>query len=815
MLTTLKLTIRNLRRTPSFTVMAILILALGIGATTAMFTITRTILFKPLAYREPDRLVSVMLHIPAFAHIAAKVPVNASHYQFWKHHSRTLQDVALIGPHSALLSGNDGSLTVEGVRVTPNFFNLLGLQPRLGRGFLPQEAIEANSKVVILSDELWRSRFGADPHILGRKISLNGQSFQVIGVTAPQFPSPRGRQLAEIEPLPEQTQYWIPLVFSKYDLADAASNMNYLGVARLKLGASVAQTYSELDSFEKNVLAQVSEEIEMHPLIEPLQASLAGGVRNPLWALLGAVCLVLLIVCINLMNLMLVRAANRRREWAIRLAVGGSFRQLMQEALSESFLLSSIGGALGILVAVWFLALVRAKAPFDLPRIEELQFDPAALFFTFLIAAGSALLFGILPAWKSSRTDPQEALQSSSRSSTENRKGLKAGNVLVVAEVALTVVLTLSAGLLLRSFFQVLNVPSGVQAQQLVSAFIQLPPEKYQNAKTEVPFFRRLLEKTQSAPGIVMSGITTQIPLTAANNNNPMTAADRPVPPVTQWPMTDQNWVSSQYFQTAGIPLKAGRIFEDKDGEQRVAVISENLAVRLWPGENALGHTIQEYQMDGKLKPWRVIGVVGTVHAASLTKQPENMVYFPFWQNPDNAGMNLVLRTTGNPRNTAATIRKLVAGLDPQVSVSHVRLMEEVISDSVAQRRFQLSLLIAFAVSALVLACLGIYGVLAFSVSRRRSEIGIRMALGARPAQVRQTILQQGLTPVFIGLAVGFCLSVLVGTSLKNLLFNVNVLDPLTYASTAVTLLLVAALACWLPAQRAARLNPIEALRND
>jgi predicted permease len=808
----IRFALRGLRRTPGFTVLAILILALGIGSTTAMFTITRTILLKPLAYHDPARLTTLMLRIPAFEKLAAKVPVNGQHYLFWQQHNRTLEQIALVDPDGRILSGSGNPVKLQGVRITPNLFDLLGIQPHLGRGFLPQEAQEGTSRVVILSDSLWRSKFNADTSVLGRKIVLDGQPYQVVGVTPPLFPFPRGRQLADIEPLPEHTQYWVPLAFSKEELADPMGEMNFLGLMRLKPGITIAQAYSDLNALEGVISKRYSQPVEIHPLIEPLQAALAGGVRQPLIVLFSAVCLVLVIVCINLMNLMLVRSTDRRREWAIRLAIGAGLRELIRDTLFESLLLSLAGGALGAALAVWLLELVRVHAPFDLPRIDELHLDPVALGFALAVSVGSAILFGIWPAWRAAKIDPQEAIQSSSRSATGNKKGHQFGRALVAAEVALSVVLLLGAGLLIRSFVRVLQVDPGMRVQHLITAYVELPSDRYKDDKTIGQFYRRFLDGLQTLPGIEASGITSNLPLTTANNNNPMTAADRPTPPVTQWPMTNMVWSSSGYFKAAGIALKEGRIFQQSDGKERVTVISANLAARLWPGESAVGHLLKGYDPESKKKPWRVIGVVGAVHAASLTQTAANMEYFPFWQNNDQ-GMSVIVRTAKDPKGLAAVIRRSVAALEPQAPVSDVRTMEDVVSDSVAHRRFQLLLLVGFAGMALVLACLGIYGVLSFSVSRRTNEIGIRMALGARPGDVRRTVLRQGLVPVVFGLAAGLLASVALGNLLQSLLFDVKALDPTTYVFTSFALLGVSALACLVPSQRAARLNPVDALR--
>ena len=430
--------------------------------------------------------------------------------------------------------------------------------------------------------------------------------------------------------------------------------MNFLGLGRLKPGDSLQQASSDLDSLESVIAKDFPQPIEVHALVQPLQSSLASTVRQPLFVLLGAVVLVLGVVCINLMNLMLVRAIGRRREWAIRLAVGANVRQLMREGFLESLLLSLAGGALGSLTAVWLLALVRSRAPFDLPRIDEIQLDPVALLFALGASLFSALLFGLLPAWRAARIDPQESLQSSGRSATEGRKGHFLGQALVAAEVTLSVVLLLGAGLLIRSFMRILQVDPGVQVQHLVFADIQLPPVKYKEQKPIREFYHRVLDSARALPGVERVGLVSQPPLTVSSSNQPMTAADRPIPPLATWPMTASVWSSGGYFTAAGVPLKQGRAFAPTDGGNRVVVISENLADRLWHGQSAVGHLLKGFSADGKDQPWRVVGVAGDVHAASLTAQAENMVYFPYWQS-DNRGMSLVIRTAGDPRSIAGS----------------------------------------------------------------------------------------------------------------------------------------------------------------
>lgn len=528
---------------------------------------------------------------------------------------------------------------------------------------------------------------------------------------------------------------------------------------------------------------------------------------------MAAVSAVLLIVCINLMNLMMVRATAQRRDWAIRLAMGAGTGDLLRVAFVESLLLSLTGAALGSLLTIWLLQLTRLKAPVDLPRINELALDPAALLFALAASVATAFLFGLLPAWRASRIDPQEALQSSGRTASENRQGRRAGKFLVAAEVTLSTVLLLAAALLLRSFTMILDVNPGLNVQNLLTVTINLPPDKYQRYQDTASFYRRLEEQVRAMPSVESAGLVSDLPVTTDNNNNPATAGDRPIPPITEWPLANYRFASRGYFQAAGIPLKQGRIFEERDdGDAYVVVISDNLASRLWPGQSAIGRPLKEY---GPPHLFKVVGVVGAVHTAALTEDPTRTMYFPNWQNFAARDMSLFVRSAADPAGLASAIRRIVAGLEPQAAIPFIQTMKQVVAASLAQRRFEVALLAAFAAAALLLASMGIYGVLAFATSRRTSEIGIRMALGARPGQILESTLLQGMTPVFVGIAAGLLLSAAFARVFQSLLFKVQALDPLIYVGTSVGLLGVASLACLIPARRASRLNPVEALRHE
>ena len=807
----IRIAFRNLRRARGLSLIAVTILTLGIGATTAMFSITRTVLLKPLAYREPGNLATITFRIPQFSRSYSTIPVNAQHYLLWCNQARTLDGITMMSPDSSVLTGAGEAQQVGGVRVSSNFFQFLGVRPLLGRGFLSGEDQPGRDGVVVISQHLWQRQFGEAGNVLGRKIRLDGAPVEVVGVMPATFPVPRGRQISEVEALPEHTEYWRPLVFSKEDLANPLGNENYLPIARLNPGATPARAVADLTALEKVISKRYPEPVEFDPVVRPLQDAMAEQVRLPLLILMAAVCAVMLIVCINLMNLVTVRAIAQRRDWAIRLAIGAGVRDLLRGAFIESLVLSIMGATLGCMLAIWFLQIVRLKAPIDLPRIDELTFDPIALAFALALSVGSAIVFGVWPAWRAARIDPQEALQSSGRSSTQGRKSGKVGRILVAAEVSLSCVLLLTSGLLMRSFLTILDVNPGVNTRGLLTVRINLPPDKYQEQAQKFSFYERLLANVNALPGVEATGYVSDLPMAGENNNDPVTAADRPIPPITSWPLTNIRYSSPGYFKAAGIPLNDGHVFERRGEAAREVMISANLAQQLWPHQSAVGRPIKRYGDD---KPFRVSGVVGAVHAASLTQAPTMMIYFPDWQRTQTE-MSLLIRTGNDPENLTSAIRRAILQLEPQTAIPAMQTMREIVADSLAPKRFQLVLLIGFAAAALLLASLGIYGVLAFAVGRRTSEIGIRMAMGARPIQILIMSLRNGMGPVLVGIFVGAAVAAACAKIVQSLLFQVHALDPFVYIAACSMLLGVASLACYLPARRASRLNPVEALRHE
>jgi putative ABC transport system permease protein len=776
-----------------------------------MFSITRTVLLKPLAYQDPGRLVTILFRVPQFSKTLSTIPVNAQHYELWRDHNRTLEEISVIRPDSHILSGRGEAVQVNGVRVSRNFFHLLGVQPAMGRGFIKSEDQAGREHVVVISHRLWQETLGGRSDALGQTIVLDGQPYQVVGVMPAGFPFPRGKQVSELEILPEQTDYWVPLVFSKEDLSTPMGEQIYLAIARVKPGLTTAQVWADMTALEKVISKRYPEQVEFDPVVRPLQQTMARDIRLPLLVLMVAVGSVLLIVCINLTNLMLVRAIVQRREWVIRVAIGARTRDLLRSAFVESLCLSITGGALGCFLATLLVTFVRLRAPVDLPRINELAVDGPVLLLALALSIASAFIFGLWPAWRAAQVDPQETLKSATRTASEGRRGHRSGKLLVAAEVALSTVLLLTAGLLMRSFAAILGVNPGIKVENLLTLRVNLPPDRYRQGKDITSFYKRVREQVGSLPGVKAAGLISDLPLTGENDSNPVTAGDRPTPPLTQWQMTNYRSASKTYFQAAGMQLTAGRPFDERDGDTAEVMISENLAKQLWPGKSAVGRPLRIYSQKRLMN---VVGVVGATYAASLTQQPTMMVYFPDWRRQD-LNMSLVVRTENKPESISGAVRRIVHDLEPQAAIPSVQTMRQVVGNSISQQRFQVILLATFAGIAVVLACLGIYGVLAFTISRRTSEIGVRMALGARPEKILSSTLAAGMAPVWVGIAAGLGISAALARVVANLLFGVRALDPWTYVGTSLVLLMIAALACLIPARRAARLNPIEALRNE
>jgi putative ABC transport system permease protein len=815
MLDTLKYDIqfagRMLYKDFGFHAIAIATLALGIGANTAIFSVVDAVILRPLAYREPNQLVAVHEVVPKFSHVAPLIPVNAVHFLEWRKSTRSFSDMALIGGVTFNLTGTGEPERLPAARVSPSLFPMLGIQPRLGRTFLNEEDQPGRDRVVLINEDLWRRRFAADPNIIGRKITLDGNPYEIIGVLPKDFHFPKMSQLFAMTLAGDRPQLWKPFALSK-DEMDLMGDFNYACIARLRPGTPASQASADLNAIQAGISARVPERIELRAVLVPLQDQITGRSRTGLQLMLAAVGVVLLIGCVNIANLLLARVARRRREIAIRSAIGASSGRLVRQMLIESLLLSLAGAIAGVTVAFVSLRVILAAAPLDLPRIDEVHLDARVLLFTLAISVAAGLVSGLLPAWRFANADPQDAMRSGARGATAGKSSGRLRSGLVGVEVGLSVLSLVAGGLLLRSFIRLLDVDRGFDTQRILTVDMDLPEPRYPTLEKRAAFSHDLLERVARLPGVASVGISNQLPLSGEGGNN-LIAPEGSKLSLSERPLSDIRHVNPDYFRTIGVPLTAGRIFSEADRDRKVALMSVVTVQRMWPGQNPIG---KRFRMGGNdTSPLiEIVGVVGDVRGVSLNRAPSLTTYLPYWQRSYHQA-SLVVKTPMNPSSISSAIRSAIRQIDPELPVPAFRTMDEIVSSSVAQRRFQMQLVLLFAAAALLLASLGIYGVVSYSVTQRTSELGIRLALGAPRASILGLVVRQSLTPVGLGLVAGLATSIALGRLLTNLLFGVGATDPVTMSGVILVLGAVALVACYIPACRAMRVDPLAALRHE
>ncbi len=578
---------RLLRKDWGFYGIAIATLALGIGANTAIFSVVDGVILRPLAYRQAQQLVVIHEVVPKFAHLAPVIPVNAMHFLQWRKTSRSFSELALIGTSTFNLTGSGEPERIPAARVSPGLFPMLGIQARLGRTFLDQEDQAGRDRVVVLNDDIWRRRFGADPGVIGRKIILNGTPYEVIGVLPAGFHFPKLNQLFAMTLAGEQPEIWKPFGLRDEE-KDEMGDFNFVSIARLAPGVSSSQALSELNVIQSNIGQHLPEKVELRAVLVPLQEQITGRSRTGLQLMLAAVGAVLLIGCVNIANLLLARATTRRREMAIRSAIGASSGRLVRQMLVESLLISGLGGLAGIMIAYAAMRVILASAPVDLPRLDEIHLDARVLLFTIGISVLAGLLFGFLPAWRFAQADPQEAMRSGARGTTVGRGSGRLRSLLVAVEVGLSALCLVAGGLLLHSFFKLLDVDRGFETQRIVTVAMNLPGTRYPDQEKRAAFLRSLLDRVKVLPGVISVGVSNLLPLGGEGGNN-LIAAEGTNLPMMERPLADIRQVSPDYFQTLGISLRSGRFFTEADRGRSVALISPLAAGRLWPGQNPLG----------------------------------------------------------------------------------------------------------------------------------------------------------------------------------------------------------------------------------
>jgi len=806
--------LRHLRRSPGFSATAVLTLALGIGATTAIFTLVYDVMLRPLPFTHPDRLVVIEERVAEFHDIYPELPVNANHFVNWQRNSHTIQSMVVMKKDSMPMGAGDHPLQVNVVRATPGIFSVLDAQPRIGRAFTDEEAQPGHDRVAVLMDGLWRAEFHSDPDILGKTITLNGFPFTVIGVmpgwfrvpVAETISGPGSNRAHPVEAL-------VPLAFSSEQLQEVMGDFNYFGLGRLKPGLSAAQANAEIDALQHTISAGLPADAKgtLSARLTPFQEALVGPNREPLLILLAAVAGLLLVGCINIANLLLARATGRRQQMAVTAALGASRLQMLRTAMREPMVLAMAGGALGILLAAALMPLMQRYLPPALDFRGPLHLDWAGAFCALLLAVAATLFAGAVPAWLGSRTQPHDVLCSESRLATESHGGKRMRRALVAVEVAVSVALVLTTGLLTTSLIKLLRVDRGFDADRIVTAAVDLPTRSYSDLQHRAEFYREVLDRLRRLPGVEAAGLTSQLPL-AGDQWIDLVRVPGDNRPFTQLPTEHFRWISPGYFEAIRLPLIAGRLLSASDEGKHVALISELTARTLWPGTNPVG---RQFNRAGQLdEPFTVIGVVRDARTISLAHEDPMMVYMPYWYRCDSGG-GILVRTRQDPATMADAVRKTIWSVNPDVSVPAVRTLGGVVADSVANQRFEMDLLLLFAASALFLAGLGIYGVLTYSVAQRHREIGLRMALGAQRANVYRLVLRDGLLPAAAGAVAGVAFAFASARLVSSLLFEVNPYDPALAAGAVFVLLVVGTIACLLPARRAASIDPMQALRTE
>ena len=793
--------LRTMRRAPGFTAVAVITLALGIGANTAIFSIVNAVLIRPLPYDRPDRLVSVLESNPRRGlDVTAVSPAN---FVDWRLQNTVFSAMAGTQSVSFNYTGNTGAVRIDGAAVSANLLSLLGQQPLMGRGFEDAEEQPGHDNVLLISETLWQRQFGGDHQILGKVVTMNGQKFTIIGVMPASFQFPFSG-----------LEVWKPLAFVNSDLANR-SNYQLQVVARLKDGVSVQQASANMQS----VCSRLEQDYPdtnagVGAKIEDLHEAFMGGSRRLIFVLFGAVVLVLLIACVNIASLLSVRFLGRQHEMALRSSLGATRGRLVRQFLTESILLGFFGGMLGILTALAGLKVLLGFLPrFNLPQ-NAITIDSNVLLFTMLLSIVCGMLFGVVPAWQSALTNPAEALRESTRGGRGTRRQRMFQNGLIIGEIALSLVSLVGAGLLMRSFVSMLKVDPGFQSERvLVNTLLVLPRYKYPENYQRVNFFRTLLERLSGLPGVEASGGITAIPLQGNSFFSPFRIQGRPTGPDGRLMTAVMNVVTPGYFNTMGIPLRKGRWFTDNDGEQspRVAVINDAAAKRFFDNTDPLGQQIFIRAQDDQ--PYTVIGVVGSSRQFSITSAP-NPEIFTNYQQSTMSYMYVLVKTKGDPTTLIPTIRRAVAEIDPEQPVGHRTLVQQM-ENAVAQPRLYTLLVGMFAALALLLAMVGVYGVMSYAVTQRIQEIGVRMALGAHRNHVLRLFLTSSFKVVFIGVAAGLVLALVLNRFMVNMLFNVKSTDAFTFSLAAVLLCFAALVASYLPARRATRVDPIIALRHE
>lgn len=817
---TLRYAVRTLRRSPGYAFVAILTLGLGIGANTAIFSVINAVVLRPLPFAQPERLVVMSHFYPSLNGLLGGISVPG--FLEYEKQDQAFRTVTAYTGWAPTLTGHGNARRLQGRRVAGDYFTTFGVQPVLGRALRADESAAGSDHVVVLSDPFWRTAYGADPAIVGQPILLNGESYEVVGVMPPAFTSMLNRSV----------DLWAPLAFTPQQL-ESSWGFEFMGLtARLQDGVSFEQAQAEMQTLAARIKADRPNEmtddwtLKLTPLGDTVTSA---GMRRAMYVLLGAVVMVLLIACANVANLQLARAASRSREIAVRVALGASPRDLIRQLLAESMVLALAGGVLGVLIALWGVPALMSLNESNLPPASAIGIDGTVLAFTLVLSLVTGLVFGLAPALRVSRTSLQETLKEGGRGAAGDRGGLTLRRGLVVATVALALTLLVGAGLLTRSFSKLLQVDPGFRPDHLLTFNLAVPNAKYPNDTVRVAFFDRATEAIAAQPGIVSVGATSVLPFTNNGSTRSFNVEGHVVPPRGSMPWGDIRLVTPDYLRTIGAPLLKGRFFtaQDVEGTPNVAIVDEELVKTYWPDADPIGKRITFNDFTDSTIAWiTVVGVVGHTMHEGLDAEKRIQYYLPLAQ-AGNSFMAYAVRTTDDPLAAVAVVREALKSVDPDIAIAGIEAMDELVATSTGPRRFSMVLLTVFSLLAAALAAIGLYGVMAFTVTQRAKEMGVRLALGATPGEVQRMVMGQGMRLALVGVGFGLAAAVALTNLLKaldsqaavgatdKLLFNVSAHDPLTFVIIPMLLLAVTLLASWVPARRATMLDPVEALREE
>ncbi len=792
--------VRSLLKQPAFTLVAVITLALGIGGNSAMFSVVNAVLLRPLQYPESDRIVVLEGVNPPKGITQSNMSIPD--FADWQSQNQVFEHIAGFIAGGVLLNNGDETERVHGTAVTADFFSLFRTPSLHGRTLQADDAQPGREPVAVLSYGLWQRRFGADLNAVGSRVMVSGKSTTIVGVMPPGYD------------YPVQSEIWAPL---QLDPAKEARDNRFMSViARLRPGATVSQAQTQMDTINQRLAQSYNETNKGWSVrVMKLQERLVGDVRLSLLVLLGAVVFVLLIACANIANLLLARATARHREIAVRTALGASRGRIIRQLLTESLLLSFLGGALGLMFSVWLTKLLIAISPPNSPRFDEIRPDARVLIFTITLTVVTGLAFGLAPALQASRSDLTKGLKEGVRGNAGGARSNRLRGLLMIAEIAISFMLLVGAGLMIKSFLLLRDVRSGFKTDNLLTMRVGVPPGRYRENEARVQFFQQAINRLQSLPGVQSAGMVLSLPL-GGDTFNVWRGYIREGRPATPEESDNAAYLATtpDYFRALQVPLIAGRAFTDRDTDNttKVVIVNETMARRLWPGQSPIGKHLTIWR-DEKF-PREIVGVVGETKR-SLDNDPSQQMYVPYAQDASWSSMSFVIRTSGDPASTSPAVRNEIRSLDKGAPVFNVRTMNDLLAISVAPRRTPMLMLSAFAATALLLAMIGIYGVTSYYVTQRTQEIGIRMALGAQMSDVLKLVLKGGMALATIGIAAGLAGAFALTRWMTSLLFGVKPTDGLTFIAVAISVLAAASLACYLPARRASKVDPLVALRYE